>query len=330
VSRRRLRQYLPGFSELRRAFTDTVAERAVRDAYDPQLAKAVAGIEPVALARHIEALTAPGPRSGEDPGNVEAALRYLRAELTASGYDVLQEQFGDAPHQVSLFATLPGTDPSAPLLELGAHWDTVQGSPGADDNASGVAGVLEIARAARRFGPLPRGIRFCLFGGEEEWMAGSSAHVKGFLAGGEAVEGLIVLEMIGFRDTRPGSQRAPLRIPGVFSPPRTGNFIAVIADLRSLPFANAVQRGARLYVPTLDIYLLKRIGGLLRDAARSDHLPYWRTAHRGLLVTDTANLRNPHYHKATDTLDTLDPDFAADVSRAVAAALADLAGRPRD
>lgn len=90
-------------------------------------------------------------------------------------------------------------------MEVGAHWDTVEGSPGADDNASGVAGVLEIARALHGLGPRQRGIRFCLFGEEEEWMTGSGAHVARFTAAGEAVEGLIALEMIGFRD--PG--RAP-------------------------------------------------------------------------------------------------------------------------
>ncbi|MER0485077.1 M20/M25/M40 family metallo-hydrolase [Streptomyces sp. Edi2] len=279
---------------------------------------------PATLGRHIAALADAGPRWREDRENIAATLRHLRDELSGSGYEVVEERYGEAPHQINLFASLTGRDPAAPLVEVGAHWDTVQGSPGADDNASGVAGVLEIARALHGLGPRQRGIRFCLFGEEEEWMTGSGAHVEQFTAAGEAVEGLIALEMIGFRDSRTGTQRAPLRIPGVFSPPRTGDFIA---DLRSLPFANAVQRSARRYVPGLKTYLLKRTGGLLRDAARSDHLPYWRTARRGLLVTDTANLRNPHYHKATDTLSTLDLDFAADVTRAVAGALIDLADR---
>lgn len=113
----------------------------------------------------------------------------------------------------------------------------------------------------------------------------------------------------------------------MFSPPTTGDFIAVVGDLRSLPFANAVQRSARQYVPGLRLYPVKRLGGLLREAARSDHLPYWRSGRRGLLVTDTANLRNPNYHKATDTLGTLDLEFAAEVTRAVAGAVAQLADR---
>ncbi|MEU6064796.1 MULTISPECIES: M20/M25/M40 family metallo-hydrolase [Streptomyces] len=328
MKRRRLREYLPGWSEIRRHIADTLGELTVRPAHDPRLAAALSGITPAEVERHLTALTAEGPRWREDEKNVRHTLRYLHDELSGYGYQVVPQQYGEAPHQVNLLATLPGRNSAAPLVEVGAHWDSVEGSPGADDNASGVAGVLATARALHAMGQYRRGVRFCLFGEEEEWMAGSREHVARIEADGEAVEGLIVLEMIGFRDARPGAQRSPLRIPGVFSPPTTGDFIAVIADLRSLPFANAVQRSARQYVPGLRTYPIKRLGGLLRDAARSDHLPYWRSGRRGLLVTDTANLRNPHYHKATDTLATLDLDFAADVIRAVAGAVAQLADRP--
>ncbi|QMU70034.1 M20/M25/M40 family metallo-hydrolase [Streptacidiphilus sp. P02-A3a] len=324
---RKLREYLPGWSEIRRHAADTISELAVRTPHDPKLADALSRITPADVERHVSALTATGPRWREDEQNVQHALRHLRDELSDYGYQVVEKPYGEAPHQVNLFAVLPGRDRVAPLVEVGAHWDSVQGSPGADDNASGVAGVLETARVLHALGPRERGVRFCLFGEEEEWMLGSRSHVADLDADGEAVEGLIVLEMIGFRDRRPGAQGSPLRIPGVFSPPTTGDFVALIADLRSLPFANAVQRSARTYVPGLRIYPIKRLGGLLRDAARSDHLPYWRTGRRGLLITDTANLRNPHYHQATDTLATLDLDFAAEVTRAVAGAVVQLADR---
>ncbi|WP_405911571.1 M20/M25/M40 family metallo-hydrolase [Streptomyces sp. NBC_00963] len=321
-------EYLPGWDEIRCQIVDTLGELRTRPGFDRDLAAALPGITAAGVERHITALTAGGPRWREDEENVRETLRHLREELSGYGYPVVETRYGEAPHQVNLFATLPGRDIDAPLVEVGAHWDSKQGSPGADDNASGVAGLLETARALRTLGPRQRGVRFCLFGEEEEWMLGSREHVSDIEAGGEVVEGLIVLEMIGFRDARPGAQRSPLRIPGVFSPPRTGDFIAIIADLRSLPFANAVQRSARQYVPGLRLYPVKRLGGLLRDAARSDHLPYWRSGRRGLLVTDTANLRNPHYHKATDTLGTLDLQFTADVTRAVAGAVAQLADRP--
>ncbi|MFC3574141.1 M28 family peptidase [Streptomyces yaanensis] len=327
MTRTPLRGHLPTWSELRRHAVDTVAELRPRPAPDPRVAAALAGITAARVGRHVEALTAAGPRWR---GNAEAvlhSLRYLREELEGYGYDVREQRYGEAPHQVNLSALLPGRDSTAPLVEAGAHWDSVEGSPGADDNASGVAGVLEIARALWEAPRPRRGIRFCLFGEEEEWMTGSTEHVARVDAAGAAVEGVIVLEMIGYRDPLPGSQRTPLRVPGVFSPPRTGDFVAVIADLRSLRFVSAMQRGSRHYVPGLRIYPVKRIGWLLRDAARSDHLPYWRSGRQGVLVTDTANLRNPHYHKATDTLATLDLAFAADVSRAVAGALAELAGR---
>jgi aminopeptidase YwaD len=327
MTRPKLREYLPGWNELGCHFADIARELAARPAPDPRLAAALSGITADELEKHIHELTSGGPRWREDEENVLHALRYLRDELAGYGYTVVDEPYGEAPHQVNLLATLDGRDSAAPLLEIGAHWDSVQGSPGADDNASGVAGVLAAARVLGSLGERERGIRFCLFGEEEEWMIGSREHVAAVDAAGEAVEGLIVLEMIGFRDARHGAQRSPLRIPGVFSPPHTADFIAVIADLRSLPFVNAVRRSARQYVPGLHVFAVKRLGGMLRAAARSDHLRYWRTRRRGLLVTDTANLRNPHYHKATDTLSTLDLDFAADVTRAVVGAAAQLADR---
>lgn len=207
-------EYLPGWGEIRCQIVDTLGELRTRPGFDRDLAAALTGITAAGVERHITALTAGGPRWREDEENVRETLRHLREELSGYGYPVVETRYGEAPHQVNLFATLPGRDIDAPLVEVGAHWDSKQGSPGADDNASGVAGLLETARALRTLGPRQRGVRFCLFGEEEEWMLGSREHVSDIEAGGEVVEGLIVLEMIGFRDARPGAQRSPLRIPG--------------------------------------------------------------------------------------------------------------------
>ncbi|MEK0098198.1 M20/M25/M40 family metallo-hydrolase [Streptomyces sp. A475] len=272
----------------------------------------------------VESIAGFGPRSEDRPEAVAATLDFLQERLESLGYEVTLEKFGAQAHQVNVSALLKGSQPEQPLIEIGAHWDSVKESPGADDNASGVAGLLEVARCLKGVPRMKRGIRFCFFGEEEVvGLPGSTSHVANL--GDEKVDGLIMLEMIGYSDPRPDSQKTPFRVPGVFWPPRTGDFIAVIADRRSTRWAKAFETGAARYAGDLKVYAVRRIGGLIKDAARSDHLPYWKSGRRGLLVTDTANLRNPHYHKDTDTPETLDYAFLANVTRAAAGALEVLA-----
>src|SRR5262245_17201913 len=102
-------------------------------------------IGPGALREHVERLTARGPRHQENLPAVYDAIDYIFTELDAAGYPVSTERYGSAPYEVNLLAELDGARPG-PILEIGAHWDSVLAGPGADDNASGVAGLLEIAR----------------------------------------------------------------------------------------------------------------------------------------------------------------------------------------
>ena len=282
-------------------------------------------ISPERLGRHVAALTAHGPRFADLPG-VPAALRYIADELSGLGYTVRAERYGDELHEVNLLAELSGSgndndsgnDAKDPL-ELGAHWDSVAESPGADDNASGVAGVLEAARALRRLSQPLRTIRFCFFGGEEDGFGGSTAHVERISAG----TGSIILEMIGYATAAPGSQRIPEPLRGLLEVSDRGDFIALIANQESAEYLDAVGSAAG---PDLEVFPLVAPTELLPTVARSDHVPYWVSGRRSLMVTDTAEYRNPHYHQASDTLDRLDLDFAARVTAAVTAGVAKLAG----
>jgi Zn-dependent M28 family amino/carboxypeptidase len=272
------------------------------------------------VGRHVEALTALGPRHPEGQA-VPATLRYLADELAAAGLAVEVERFGGDLHEVNLLAELPGG--AGPAVELGAHWDTVPGSPGADDNASGVAGVLAAARALAAGDPPPRTVRFCLYAGEERGFLGSTAHVRRAAAG---IAGAVVLEMIGYRSTEPGSQRLPrgaaALVPGV----DRGDFIAAVGDPSSAAYLHAFERAAAAHAPDLAVRTLT-VPGLLRAAvSRSDHVPYWRARRPAIMVTDTADYRNPHYHRASDVAQTLDLEFAAAVARAAAGAVVALAG----
>ena len=298
----------------------------MRDLHKAVIQAAVETIDPRRLQQHVATIAGYGPRSVDDAAAVLRTLSYCREQLRDSGYTVIEERFGDALEQINLLARRRGMLEPERVLELGAHYDTVRRTPGADDNASGVAGVLEVARVVSGL-RLQRTLRFCLFGGEESGLTGSTAHAQQVVESeDERVEGILVFEMIGFRTSTANSQTTPVRIPLLLWPPRTGDFIAVISDFRSRRLAIDWERAARRWVPGLQIFPVKRIGGWFRDAARSDHVPYWRLRRKGVMITDTANFRNPNYHKPTDLPETLDYDFAADVARATLAMMLEDAG----
>ena len=303
-------------------------------------------IDATTIDRHVRRLTAIGPRHADRPAAVAATLRYLTDCLTGYGYQVRPDRYGGGPHQVNLLAELPGTG-DAPILELGAHWDTVVDSPGADDNASGVAGLLEVARVLRAAAPPARTLRFCLFAEEEDLeigYLGSRAHVAGFDAAGfdaagfdaagfdaagTPVAGAIVLEMIGYRDRTPGSQRLPADVVPADSPMRVfdrGDFIAAIGNPGADGYLEAVRAAGQAQDPPLPVLPITLPVGPAGNGIRSDHYPYWLSGRPAVMVTDTAEFRNPHYHRPGDTVTTLDLDFAAAVTRAVATAVTTLCG----
>jgi aminopeptidase YwaD len=263
------------------------------------------------LRGHVAALVAHGPRCGDLPG-VPAALRYITDELSGLGLVVRVERYGSELHDVNLVAEIEGGT-SDDAVELAAHWDTVDGTPGADDNASGVAGVLEAARLLRDLDLPARTIRFCLFGGEEDGFLGSTAHVRQITPDTES----IVFEMIGRTSA---TQSAPSFL---LDPPTVGDFIALIANPASAGLADAFASAAAAHLPTFPLVMPTEA---MEVVLRSDHVPYWATGRRSLLVTDTAEFRNPDYHAAADTLDRLDLDFAAKVTAAAVRTVTRLAG----
>jgi Zn-dependent M28 family amino/carboxypeptidase len=273
-------------------------------------------------------LTALGPRHHSNPRAVTASVAYLKHKLSSFGYEVGVEQYGSEPDQVNLAVALPGTEPDLPWLEVGAHWDSVYDSPGADDNASGVAGVLEVGRALATRGRPARGVRLCLFGGEEgqrgrSGFEGSIAHVSTV---DSELAGAIVLEMIGYRTTRPGSQRIPEPLAGLIDAPDTGDFIALVGNEDSADLVVALESAARRHVPALKVFALVLPEIALPLINRSDHVPYWYAGHRAVMVTDTAEYRTPHYHQPGDVPATLDLEFAAQIATMVTWTVTELAG----
>ena len=208
---------------------------------------------------------------------------------------------------------------SALPLIIAAHYDTVEGSPGADDNASGLAVLLEAARALSQM-TLPREIRFIAFCLEEEDLLGSLAYVASLKEANEQIAGAIVLECVGYTSENEGSQTAPAATP--IAVPRVGDFLAIVGNSASAALAKTFEQAA-----TRDARALKTVsllvpekGERLPDTRRSDHAAFWHYGYSALMLTDTANFRNPHYHQPTDTLETLDLTFMQHVVRAVTAA----------
>jgi len=289
----------------------------------------ISAITPESCEQQLRSLVALGPRYAGDSEETQRAVEYLEKRLMQLGYQVQREAVGPwrGVEQVNLIVEIEGLVDPTTVVEVGAHYDTVKNCPGADDNGSGVAGLLEIARVLVHHRP-ERTVRMCFFAAEEVGLVGSRAHVDRILAdSSRRVDGLLDLEMIGYRVFEEGSQDAPVRIPLIASIPHQGDFILVAGNFQSGGLGNIFERCVDRYVPGLKYFSANRIAGFFGDAARSDHYPYWQAGLRGIMLTDTANFRNPHYHRRTDTIDTIDFEFLCAVSRATAAALIEWGGR---
>jgi aminopeptidase YwaD len=280
--------------------------------------RCVSQIDEGELRRYVQSITDLGPRSEDRPEALEKTIAYLGSVLGGHGYVVREEQYGSVHHR-NLLVERVGRSHPREVFEIAAHYDTQPETEGADDNASGVAGVLEIARVLADL-DCARTIRLCFFGSEETDRAGSLYHVNHSLSrAAEKLKAVLVFEMIGYRSYQENSQRTPFRFPLILWPPRTGDFIAAVADFRSGIVATEFKNAAADFAPALRVFTVKRIGRLLKDGIRSDHSSYWRAHRKAIMITDTANFRNPHYHCASDKLETLDFSFIAEVCRAATA-----------
>ncbi len=234
--------------------------------------------------------------------------------------------FGGTYHNIvgMRLAALSSQHAAEPLI-IAAHYDTVMGSPGADDNASALAVMLEVARCIRDV-PLSREVRFIAFCLEEEDLLGSLAYVSSLRDASHDIAGAIVLECVGYTCAEEDSQRKPTGVPVVV--PTVGDFLAIVGNQASAKLAATVAAAAKERVPDLKTVSLTVPGNgeMLPDTRRSDHAAFWHYGYPAVMLTDTADFRNPHYHRPTDTLDTLNLEFMEQVAQAVTATVIGLAG----
>jgi Zn-dependent M28 family amino/carboxypeptidase len=271
------------------------------------------------IRRDLEALV--GPRDPyESPLALNAAGGYVTEQFRAAGLAVREDEFWAEGHRYrNVVGTHQGTSASQEEVLVVAHYDTKPGTPGADDNASAVAAMLESARilTPMRF---RRTLRFVGFTLEEYGYQGSRRYARQAKGERREIVAVLALEMVGY--TSP-AQPLPPGIRARF----TGDFIGVVGNRKSRGLVEAFVASARRAVPSLPVesLVIAWNGYLLPIVRLSDHASFWDVGFPAVMITDTAFLRNPHYHRWSDTLETLNLPFLAEVTTAVAATAADLA-----
>ncbi|MSQ22871.1 MAG: M20/M25/M40 family metallo-hydrolase [Dehalococcoidia bacterium] len=286
----------------------------------------------------IAALAAGERNALQRTGGYAAAQRYIQNAFLVAGLEGRQHTFTYAGRPgTNLLGWKLGRNPALHPILVSAHYDTVPGSPGADDNASGVAAMLECARVLAS-APIQCTVEFVAFDMEErqpeenEGLIGSGAFVRDHASSREYV-GVYNLETVGYT-SGPGTQSFPpgfqYLFPGVYRHVEerrfSGDSVAVVAQSKSTSLSQRLVMAAR-YAPGLDVIPVEIPAGMPipSDVFRSDHASFWAAGIPSVMITDTANFRNPNYHTARDTADTLDYAFLSSVTCALLAAVAEQA-----
>jgi Zn-dependent M28 family amino/carboxypeptidase len=267
----------------------------------PEFASRIEGRRLEAAVRYLAETV--GERNHYRPERYAQAQAFLEKSLAEYGYEVRRESYQVGSQvAVNLVVERPGSEE---IVIIGAHYDSVPGTPGADDNATGVAACLELARVfARR--NTEKTLRFVFFANEEppyfqtESM-GSLVYARGCRERGEKVVSMLALESLGYFSDEAGSQEFPAGITGY---PRVGNFIAFVSNFGSRSLLREMTTAFQSVseVPSEVLSAPDFVPGV----GFSDHWSFWQCGYPAVMITDTVPFRNPHYHLPSDTPDTLD------------------------
>ena len=269
------------------------------------------------LYKHVEYLSVKiGDRHIWKENSLSKAADYIESAFKVSGYKVHRQTYSCYGKSVSnLIAEKTGTDDG--VVVIGAHYDTVPGTPGADDNASAVAGMLELARIHKR-SLNKKPLIFVAFVNEEppcfgSYNMGSMVYAKGLKEQKVPVAVMISLEMIGCFSQDP-IQRYPLPFMRFFYP-KTADFIGVVGNFNSSKYVSMLKKGIRKNsaINARSLTGPEYIGGI----NLSDNSSFWHHGFRAVMVTETSFFRNKNYHQETDTIDTLNFDAMAEVVKGI-------------
>jgi len=264
------------------------------------------------------------PRHGwYDYEALSSVAKFIEGRFKEYGYKVDFDEFSYSGREYkNIIATLKDINSNKKWLLIGAHYDSAMGSPGADDNASGVAVMLEVARIIRE-SSFAEKIKFVAFTLEEpqafdlKFIIGSSNFVKKFKKLGHSYKA-IILESVGYYSEIKGSQKLPAFVKG----PDVGDFLGVVGNGKSKPLLEVFEQ-TKSFVPSLKLITHKAPmnGWLSLETRFSDHAPFWDAGFQAVMLTDTAMFRNPYYHTSQDTPEKLNFSFMEDVTKALLAAL---------
>lgn len=278
------------------------------------------------LTRHISYLAGEvGERNVIAYEPLQKTAQYIEDSLKKVGYDLKSQEYVVQMRKVrNLIAEIHGGSQASEIVVIGAHYDTVYDCPGADDNTSGIAALLELARSLKGSHP-SRTVRFVAFVNEEPpWFQtddmGSLVYAEHAHKLKENIVAAISIETIGMYSDAEGSQRYPSGFKSLY--PSKGDFIAFIGNLGSRGLVRGAVHSFRASTkfPSEGSAVPAAIPGV----GWSDHWSFWEEGYPAIMVTDTAIFRNPNYHQPTDQPDTLDYDRMARVVHGLVRVVADL------
>jgi Zn-dependent M28 family amino/carboxypeptidase len=283
-------------------------------------------VDPARLEAHVRKLSIElGPRDMDHIENLDRVAAYIKDELSQTTAHVSEQAYRVQGKTYRNVVAHFGPESEERII-VGAHYDTAGPLPGADDNASGVAGLIELARLLGRQ-QLPLRVELVAFSLEEPPYfrttgMGSSVHAESLRIQNVQVRAMVSLEMIGYFSDAPNSQYFPVGVLSALYPSK-GNFIGVVGRLGDGLLARKMKSAMRNATP-LPVYSINA-PRFVAGVDFSDQLNYWDAGYRAVMVTDTAFYRNRNYHTAEDTADKLDYKRMAMVVEGVYAAVMDLA-----
>jgi hypothetical protein len=265
--------------------------------------------------------------------HLEATKDSIKARYLQYGLDLSVQTFPMGGYTAeNIQGRKPGLAEEARTWIVDAHFDSVSDSPGADDNASGTAGFLEISRILSQY-EFEQSIKFMGFDAEEAGLIGSINYVLNGIPDDEDIQGVLNLEMIGYYSDEPNSQSFPVGFEIIFpaaadsveAQENKGNFITNVGNDASQDLVDLYTASAKQYVPELRVIEVVAPGNaqIVPDLRRSDHAPFWDAGYQALMITDGSEFRNNNYHEPSDLVSTLNFDFMTNVVKATLATAAE-------
>lgn len=266
------------------------------------------------LSRHVHVLaTEIGERNLANYHALNRAATYITNVMSESTFRVSTQDYYHKKHLLqNIVAEKLGSERPDEIIVIGAHYDTVINSPGADDNSSGIAGLLELTRLLGDF-KSKRTIRIVAFTLEEppfhdSPLMGSNVYAKNCHHKKENIIGMVSLEMIGYFTTKNNSQRYP-RMDMEYRYPDKGDFMAIVGNKESKSMVDLTSDFVKRY-SRMNVLPFVAVHGM-PGISLSDHAPFWKYGYKAIMATDTSFFRNPHYHNPDDTHDTLNYRYSA-------------------